>query len=286
MNYQFLRFPGGKPKAVTLSYDDGSLSDIKLTGTVNKYALKCTYNLVGSLVEEESRLSIDFIKKEILGRGHEVANHGYYHRSQGKIRSIESIREIIDCRTILESALGTIIRGFAYPDISPNRSAEPDTYRRIKSNLCETGIAYARCDGNAGSNFSLPDDFHSWVPTAHHDHPDIMKYIDEFVNIDLDKLYISRRDPRLFFLWGHASEFDDNNNWDHFDEICQKLSGKSDVWYATNIEICDYVNAYGSLRYSADGTIIYNPTLYTVWFDIDGKVYSLKPGETLSLKDF
>ena len=24
MRYQFLRFPGGKPKAVTFSYDDGS----------------------------------------------------------------------------------------------------------------------------------------------------------------------------------------------------------------------------------------------------------------------
>lgn len=283
MNYQFLRFPGGKPKAVTLSYDDGHSADMKLTEIINKYGLKCTFNLLGVLVDEGADLSIDFIKNEILGGGHEVANHGYYHRSQNRIRSIESIREIIDCRLALERALGTIIRGFAYPDISPNKFTEPDTYKKIKSNLSETGIAYARCDGNGGSNFSLPDDFHYWVPTAHHDHPDIMKYIDEFVNIDLNERYISRRDPKLFFLWGHATEFDDNNNWDHFETVCQRLAGKNDVWYATNIEIYDYVDAYNSLRYSADGNIIYNPTLYTIWFDIDGQLHSIDPGETLRL---
>ena len=27
--YKFMRFPGGKPKAVTLSYDDGWKTDLK-----------------------------------------------------------------------------------------------------------------------------------------------------------------------------------------------------------------------------------------------------------------
>ena len=72
---------------------------------------------------------------------------------------------------------------------------------------------------------------------------------------------------------------------DALDEMCEKLAGKDDTWYATNIEIYDYVQAYNSLVYSADGTIIYNPTLYTIWFAIDGKSYSIKSGETLHLQD-
>lgn len=285
MKYQFLRFPEGKTKAVTLSYDDGNTIDMKLTEIINKYNLKCTFNLVGSKVEKESGLTLDFIKKEILGKGHEVANHGYNHRAQNKIRSIEGIREIIDCRLVLENAFGTIIRGFAYPDIAVKKFAEPDTYQRIKSYLNEIGIFYARSAGGDNDNFLLPEDFHNWMPTAHHDNPNIMEYIDKFINTDIQKLYIASRDPKLFYLWGHAFELERNNNWNHFDEICQKLSGKNDIWYATNIEIYDYVNAYNSLRYSADGTIIYNPTLYTIWFDIDGKVYSIKSGETLHLQD-
>ena len=49
----------------------------------------------------------------------------------------------------------------------------------------------------------------------------------------------------------------------------------------TNIEIYDYVQAYKSLRYSADGHRIYNPTLLTLWLDAEGEIYSIKPGEEI-----
>ncbi|MBO5210385.1 MAG: hypothetical protein J6B80_00475 [Clostridia bacterium] len=73
------------------------------------------------------------------------------------------------------------------------------------------------------------------------------------------------------------------NNWNRIEEICQKLSGKDDTWYATNIEIYDYVTAYNSLVYSADGSKIYNPTLKQIWLDIDGKQYTVKPSETIRI---
>ena len=84
-------------------------------------------------------------------------------------------------------------------------------------------------------------------------------------------------------MWGHSFEFENRHNWDHLENLCQKLSGHDDVWYATNIEIYNYVNAYNSLIFSADETIVYNPTHFTIWFDIDGKLYSIKPAETLLL---
>lgn len=65
------------------------------------------------------------------------------------------------------------------------------------------------------------------------------------------------------------------------EDICKKLSDKDDIWYATNIEIYDYVKAYDSLVFSADSNIIYNPTLLEIWFEVDGKLYSVKPGETI-----
>ena len=68
------------------------------------------------------------------------------------------------------------------------------------------------------------------------------------------------------------------------EEICQKLSGHEEIWYATNIEICDYVEAYKRLVYSADGYTVYNPTVTTVWFDVDSVLYSIAPGETLKIQ--
>ena len=285
MKYQFLRFPEGKAKAVTLSYDDGAASDVRLTEIINQYGLKCTYNLMGLNTEEEWGLTQDFIKKEILGKGHEVANHGYHHRAQNRIRAIEGIREVLDCRLALEKTFGMIIRGFAYADIAVNRFTEPDTYKRIKSYLEELGIVYARTVGGDNDKFQLPEDFLNWMPTAHHDNPHIFEYIQKFLDTDLQKLYIASRSPMLFFLWGHAHELERNDNWEHFEEICRKLSGKSDVWYATNIEIYDYVQAYNSLVYSADGITVYNPTLHTIWFDVDGKIYVIHSGQTLRLQE-
>ncbi len=283
MKYSFLRFPGGKPKAVTFSYDDGSKYDIKFLEIVNKYNLKGTFNLVGSVLNDENHISVDFAKENILGSGHEIANHGYNHRALNMVRTIEGVRDTLDSRLCLEKEFDMIIRGMAFPDRSVNRFTVPDTYKRVKSYLEETDIAYARLAGGNNDNFELPEDWHNWAPTAHHDNPEIMNYIDEFVNLDLSMLYCACRTPRVFYWWGHSSEFESKNNWEHLEEICQGLSGKDDVWYATNIEIYDYVNAYNSLVYSADGSIVYNPTLYEIWFDVDGKMYSIKSGETIKV---
>ena len=45
MRYRFLRFPEGKLKAVTFSYDDGVIQDIRFSEMLNKYSMKCTFNL-------------------------------------------------------------------------------------------------------------------------------------------------------------------------------------------------------------------------------------------------
>ena len=74
-----------------------------------------------------------------------------------------------------------------------------------------------------------------------------------------------------------------NNNWERLDEICRRLGGRDDTWYATNGEIYEYTKAYESLVYSADGMIVYNPTLFEIFFVVDGKNYSIKPGETLKI---
>ena len=45
MDYRFLRFPEGKCKAVTLSYDDSNIHNMRLAEIIEGYGLKCTFNL-------------------------------------------------------------------------------------------------------------------------------------------------------------------------------------------------------------------------------------------------
>ena len=172
----------------------------------------------------------------------------------------------------------------AYPDTGITRFHSGSSYEKTKQYLTELDIAYVRTLGGDNNSFKLPTDWHAWMPTAHHNNSKILEYLDEFVNMDLStKVYAPMRYPRLFYIWGHSFEFPINNNWEHLDAICEKVADNNEIWFATNIEIYDYVKAYESLIYSADSSMIYNPTLKTIWIDIDGTVHEIKSGETLKI---
>lgn len=283
MRYRFLRFPGGLSKAVTLSYDDGCKDDIRFSETICAHGLKCTFNINSGFIAEKEgdwHLTREQIKKYLIDTGNEIAVHGKYHRASGKQLPIDGIRDVLECRTELENDFGMIIRGMAYPDSGITRFENGADYADIKHYLKDLGIVYSRTLGGDNDSFALPTDWHAWMPTAHHTNPELFGYIDKFLNEPMSS-YDASQTPGLFYLWGHSFEFENNKNWDLLDKICSALSNKPDVWYATNIEIYDYVSAYRSLVFSADGSMVYNPTLLDIWFTEDGKPYIIKSGETL-----
>ena len=278
-----MRYPEGRAKAVTLSYDDGIPEDKRFSDIISEYGIKCTFNLNAKILRGDA-LTDEEIKEYMIGRGHEIAVHGALHRAEGSQRPIEGIKDILDCRLDLEKRFGIIVRGMAYPDTGINYFANGATYEKIKSYLVDLDIAYSRTLGGDNNSFMLPGDWHAWMPTAHHNNPELNRYVDEFLALDLSpKAYLARRAPALFYLWGHSYEFERNNNWEILYEFCEKIANKDDVWYATNMEIYEYVKAYNSLIFSADGSMVYNPTLVKIWFDIDGKPYSICPGETINI---
>ena len=278
-----MRYPEGKAKAVTFSYDDGVPQDLRLVKLFDDYGMKATFNLNCDYMRKVN-FTKEQIKEHFLSKGHEIAVHGANHRANGNMRPIEGIREVLDCRLELEEKCDSIIRGMAYPDCGIRQMGSFGTYEMIKQYLTELDIAYSRTLGEDNDSFMLPEDFHAWMPTAHHKNPQLPEFIDKFLNIDIStKAYHARRVCRLMYIWGHSYEFDRDDNWELIEEICKKLANNDEIWYATNIEIYDYVQAYKSLRYSADGHRIYNPTLYTIWFDVDGVLYSVKSGETICI---
>ncbi len=42
---------------------------------------------------------------------------------------------------------------------------------------------------------------------------------------------------RIFYIWGHAYEFDIYNNWDAMEEFLKYISGRDDIFYGTNTEV-------------------------------------------------
>ena len=287
MRYRFLRFPEGKPKAVTFSYDDGCRADIKLSQILTKYGLKGTFNLNSAWLgksDTDWHLTREEIKEYIIDKGHEIAVHGAEHKANGNIRPIEGIQDVFNCRLGLEKDFDMIVRGMAYPDSGVGHFHNGTTMSDVENYLKELDIVYAHALGKKNDTFDLPEDWYQWMPTAHHDSPEVFELIDKFINYKLTDTYLARRIPKLFYLWGHAYEFDQNDNWNRMEKICEKLSNKNDCWYATNIEIYEYIEAYHSLVFSADSNRIYNPTLKKLWFEIDDTLYSISPNEFLKIK--
>ena len=142
--------------------------------------------------------------------------------------------------------------------------------------LCTLGLVYARTV-ESSRGFVIPRDWLRLRPTCHHDDPELMTLLDRFLALN------PYDEPRLFYLWGHSYEFEQHGNWDVIERFAQAAGGRQDVWYATNIEVHDYVWAYRQLRFSADGLIVHNPTAATIWLKAEGQELVLTSGETLRI---
>lgn len=264
----------GKRKVLTFSYDDGNTQDIKLIRILDRYGLKGTFNVntglfLNDAAERDGEGKLTWAEAEELftGSAHEVAVHTLTHPWIATLKSHEAIREVMEDRRNIEKHFRSLGRGMAYPF----GCYTDETLEVLR--LC--GIAYSRTT-KATHAFRLPENWLTLHPTCHHNDPELMTLADVFLN----------EDPRwdtcsMFYVWGHTYEFDRNNNWDVIEKFAEKISGKDDVWYATNIEIYDYVKAYGTLQVSADNSVVFNPSAMPVWFKEKGKVFKVEPGEKL-----
>jgi len=270
-----LRFKDGKAKALTLSYDDGVVQDIRLIEILNKYGLKGTFNInSGAYLPEDTkrekfygRMKLSEAKKLYINSGHEVAVHTYSHAFLEKLDSVDIIKEIAEDRRCIEKEYGVIARGMAYPY---------GTYNNLVVDILDKcKIAYSRTT-KATLRFDLPENWLMLHPTCHHREKTLFELAEQFA--EKNNRF---GNPELFFLWGHSYEFDDCDNWDVIERFAKYMGGRDNIWYATNIEIYDYVKAYESLQTSFDKKIVRNPSAFDLWFDVEGETHCLKAGETL-----
>jgi len=272
-----MRLKDGKKKVLTLSYDDCVVQDIRLIEIMNKFGLKGTFNVNSGCYLEENcirekfygRLKLSEAKNLFINSGHEIAVHAFTHPFLEKLDSTEIIYQITEDRRRIEKDYNVLARGMAYPF---------GTYNELVVDILEKcKIAYSRTT-KATMSFNFPENWLLLHPTCHHNNEKLMTLAEQFVESE----------PRwgnaqMFYLWGHSYEFDNNNNWNVIEEFAKYVGNRDDIWYATNIEIYDYVKAYESLQTSYDKTIIYNPSAIDVWIYINGETHVVKSGKTLFL---
>ncbi len=271
MRRKFMRFPQGKTKVVTLSYDDCIEEDEFLIQLMEKYKIKGTFNLIPAWFAQEGTtypegesyrlLTASAAKKLYSHPLVEVANHGYEHKYMTTLTTWEMAEEMQKCRQALETMFGRIVKGMAYPYGWYDE--------KLKNVLAMSGVTYSRTVEST-LTFDFPDDWLQWHPTCHHDYPQLSELTKQFVDMKVTEW------PKMFYLWGHTFEFEDNDNWWVMENFMKAVSGREDIWYATNGEIYDYVKAYENLDISADGKRIVNPAKFPVWVEIDGDCHMIE----------
>lgn len=228
----------GKMKAITFSYDDGVTQDIRLIEIFNKYNLKATFNLNSELLGREGELvsngvRVNHIKNKPedvkhIYDGHEVAVHTLTHPNLVNIEDDnEVLRQVEQDRIKLSELTGYEVEGMAYP--CGGKNCDDRVADLIKNN---TIIKYARTI-DVTKSFEPYDDLYQYKGTLYHH-----GCWDSLFDMGREFLELKADTPKVFYIWGHAYEFDIYpERWEMFEEFCKMMSGKSDIFYGTNLEI-------------------------------------------------
>ena len=226
----------GKKKAITFSFDDGVTQDIRLVEILNKYRLKCTFNLnsgffglLGQVNHKGCTVAHNKVLEsqvKTLYQGHEIAVHTLTHPSLKMLDEETIIRQVEEDRKILSRLCGYEIVGMAYP------GGSGCTDERVAEIIEKhTPIRYARTTTATKSFDVQKSDLLLWNPTVHHTDPQFESIVESFLAIDVSE-------PQLLCIWGHAYEMDtDDIPWGKFEGICQRMSKREDIFYGTNIEV-------------------------------------------------
>ncbi len=225
-----------KKKAITFSYDDGVTQDIRLIELLNKYNLKCTFNLNSELLGlggilpiPPGRIAHYKIRPEDVAsvyECHEVAVHTLTHPRLPEHPDEEVIRQVEQDRLNLSELVGYEVIGMAYPCGGVNNDDRvADVIRR------ETGVQYARTITSTWS-FEPQENLYRLNPSVHNMEWDKM--------MDLGKKFVelTTDTPKVFYVWGHSYEMDmEPDYWIRLEEFFKLIAGRDDIFYGTNKEV-------------------------------------------------
>jgi len=227
----------GKQKAVTFSYDDGTVQDIFLTELFNKYGLKATFNLNSGvfgknkiLIRQNQKVCFYRIHAEdvkYVYEGHELAVHTLTHPRLPELDDEEVIRQVEQDRLNLSELAGREVVGMAYPCAGINYDDRVD--RLIREN---SGIRYART-GKLTESFDPQVDLMHFKPNLHHfcDWNRMMELTRRFVEMKADR-------PQILYIYGHSFEMELGSDcWAKMEELLAYLANRDDIFYGTNQEV-------------------------------------------------
>jgi peptidoglycan-N-acetylglucosamine deacetylase len=269
-------YPDGNTKALIMSYDDGTIDDIKLIRLFDENKIIGTFNLNSGLLgttqvwpqKNADTIVYKYLPKDSLlsiYNNHEIAAHSATHKDFKNLEDDEILKEVETDIAILSKLTQRKIRSMAYPFGNSNQ--------HIAKLISNTGLTNARTVGDT-YNFNLPDTFLLWRPTCHDSKAS--ELLDCYLSLKSNKLSV-------FLVWGHSWEFKDEKRWKDFNKFCIGIGNRKDIWYVGCGEFIDYQLTLKQLKIT--GGSIFNPKdNKEVWFKQAGLIKVLKPGDRIEAR--
>jgi len=262
-------YPQGKAKAFNITYDDGVIQDVRFVSLLNQYGLKGTFNLNSELMWQEFSwthqcgMEVRRLPQNVavnLYRGHEVASHTLTHPYMHDLSEEEILCQLGQDKANLEEIFGQEICGFAVP-FTYYSPLIADCARRC-------GFTYARMSEERYT-YVPPENDYYWAAGAFHISPGFADFVNGFWDTD--------QELALCQIVGHSYDLDAENMWEQMEAIIKKVAESPDILSMTNLELVRYLRAMKTAEISQEG--IWNPSDEELWFEVDGIVAVVGPGE-------
>jgi hypothetical protein len=266
--YKWFVFPNGSPKAVVLSFDDGSKQDKLLISLFSFFHLKGTFHINSGLTHYDGKIPLETLAG--VYQDHEVSAHSLTHPYLDGIEDIEALRfEVESDRLNLQDVCGYPVRGLAYPFGVYNH--------QLIRHLPEWGFIYARTTHDS-HDFMSPANLLKWHPTCHH-----------HMSLDFSHRFLSSEACQLqvFFVWGHSWELDGDSggyNWHDMYDLCETLAARPVFWSAGAAEVAAYIGAIKRVEIDENGLPTFNPAdNITVYLKVGDEVQAVQPGDSIKV---
>lgn len=205
-------------KIVSLSFDDGTIYDLRFIELLNKYKLKASLNLNSGLEDfiwyygdhPIKRLKLNEVKEYY--NGHEVASHSLTHPYFSSLSNEEVIRQVKEDVDNLSKIFNYTIEGFAFPF----HDQTEDNIQTVKDNVKLKYIRYSYL-----TNEYMPKDRYHLPINALYDYKDIYERLKDFKKNNLNN--------SLFVIAGHSYEFEMKNDWEKIESLLKFLSNDKEI---------------------------------------------------------
>ena len=205
-------------KIVSLSFDDGTIYDLRFIELLNKYNIRATLNLNSKLdnfVWYFGDTPIERLKlNEVVEKydGHEVCSHSLTHPYFSSLSKEEIIRQVKEDCENLSKIFNRDINAFAFPF----HDQTEEHIQILKENLNLNYIRYSYFE----ESYLPKDRYHIPLNALYNDN-DLYEKLKKFKNNDLDN--------SLFVIAGHSYEFEVRNEWERIEELLKYLSSNKDI---------------------------------------------------------